>query len=66
MLQPTPDSIATHKYPMSRPLFLITNGEPTGDAKMFVDFMLSDRGQALVKKHGYLALDQLKGGAAKE
>ncbi|MGI8436744.1 MAG: phosphate ABC transporter substrate-binding protein [Chthoniobacterales bacterium] len=66
VIEPTPDNIATHKYPMSRPLFIITNGEPTGDAKTFVDYMLSDRGQALVKKHGYLALDQLKGGAAKE
>lgn len=66
VVMPTPDNIATHKYPMSRPLFIITNGEPTGDAKMFVDFMLSDRGQALVKKHGYLALDQLQGGAAQE
>ncbi len=60
VIQPTPDNIATHKYPMSRPLFLITNGEPQGDAKTFVDFMLSARGQELVKKHGYLALEQLK------
>lgn len=60
VLQPTPENIASHKYPMSRPLFLITNGEPQGESKTFVDFMLSDRGQELVKKHGYLALDQLK------
>ncbi len=65
-LQPTPQNIATHKYPMSRPLFIITNGEPTGAAKTFVEFMLSDRGQEMVKKHGYLALDQLKGDAANE
>jgi phosphate transport system substrate-binding protein len=56
----TPDNIATHKYPMSRPLFLITNGDPAGDAKTFVNFLLSERGQELVKKHGYLALAQLK------
>ncbi len=66
VVMPTPDNIATHKYPMSRPLFIITNGEPTGDVKTFVDFMLSERGQALVKKHGYLALDQLKGSGAQE
>jgi phosphate transport system substrate-binding protein len=41
-------------------LFLLTNGEPSGQAKVFVDFLLSDRGQALVRKHGYLSLDQLK------
>ncbi len=66
LLEPTAQNIASHKYPMSRPLFIITNGEPSGDAKTFVDFMLSDRGQEMVKKHGYLALDQLKGDAAKE
>jgi len=45
---------------MSRPLFLLTNGGPKDEAKVFVDFMLSERGQAFVKKHDYLALDQLK------
>jgi len=59
-VQPTPDNIATGKYPMSRPLFLLTNGEPADEVKVFVDFLLSERGQALVRKHGYLSLDQLK------
>jgi len=63
VIQPTPENIATHKYPMSRPLFLITNGEPQGDAKVFVDYMLSAAGQQFVKKHGYLGLDQLKSGS---
>ena len=27
---------------------------------MLIDFLLSERGQALVRKHGYLSLDQLK------
>src|SRR4029453_10749891 len=26
VVEPTPANIATHKYPMSRPLFLLTNG----------------------------------------
>lgn len=57
---PTPANIANHTYPMSRPLFVLTNGDPTGDAKTFIDFLLSPRGQELVRKHGYLSLDQLK------
>ncbi|HEX8678522.1 MAG TPA: phosphate ABC transporter substrate-binding protein, partial [Chthoniobacterales bacterium] len=60
VIPPTPENIANRHYPMSRPLFLLTNGEPQGDAKQFVEFMLSPRGQELVKKHGYLALEQLK------
>lgn len=60
ILEPTNANIATHKYPMSRPLFIITNGEPKGGAKTLVDFVLGDRGQDLVRKHGYLALADLK------
>lgn len=60
LVLPTNEHIATRRYPMSRPLFLLTNGDPTGEAKAFVDFMLGERGQALVRKHGYLSLDQLR------
>jgi phosphate transport system substrate-binding protein len=59
IVQPVSENIASGKYPMSRPLFLLTNGPAEGDAKVLVDFVLSERGQALVKKHGYLSLDQL-------
>ncbi len=56
---PLAANIANRKYPMSRPLFLLTNGAPSGDAKVFIDFVLSPRGQELVRKHGYLSLDQM-------
>lgn len=56
VVEPTNSNIAAKKYPLSRPLFLLTNGEPTGAAKTLVDFVLSERGQELVKKHGYLRL----------
>ncbi len=59
IVTPTPENIASHKYPMSRPLFLLTNGQPTGEAKEFIDFVLSPRGQELVRKHGYLGLADL-------
>lgn len=60
VVQATNENIANHRYPMSRPLFLLSNGAPTGEAKTLVDFVLSERGQALVKKHGYLTLAELK------
>ena len=59
VVDPTNENIANKSYPLSRPLFLLTNGEPTGAAKTFVDFMLGDRGQELVKKHGYMRLKDL-------
>ena len=58
-VQATEENIATRKYPMSRPLFGLTNSEPINEAKTMVEFLLSDRGQALVKKHGYLPLKAL-------
>ncbi len=59
VIAPTNDNIATKKFPLSRPLFLLTRGEPAGSAKTFIDFVLSERGQELVKKHGYLRLKDL-------
>jgi phosphate transport system substrate-binding protein len=59
---PTNANIANGRYPMSRPLFLVTNGTPKGDAKAFIDFMLTARGQELVRKHGYLRLADIHHG----
>lgn len=59
-IRPTGANIASDKYPMSRPLYLLTDGEPTGHARTFIDFMLSERGQELVRKHGYLGNAELQ------
>jgi phosphate transport system substrate-binding protein len=40
-------------YALSRPLFFYTRTKPTGDAKAFVDWVLSGDGQAIVTKVGY-------------
>jgi len=59
VVAPTAANIADNKYPMSRPLFFITNGAPKGEAKTLIDFVLTPRGQELVHKHGYLRLSDL-------
>lgn len=56
----SPETIADESYPLSRPLFLVTDGEPTGLAKTFVDHVLSDEGQQLCTRHGYLTLAELE------
>jgi len=58
-VQPTAENVKNMTYGLSRPLFLITNGKPTGSAKKFIDFVVSTKGQALVQTHGYLTLAQL-------
>jgi len=58
-IEPTSAAIASGEYPMARPLFLVTDGPPEGDAARFVDYVLSDAGQQLVTKHGYLTVAEL-------
>jgi phosphate transport system substrate-binding protein len=50
-VEPTDMNVRNGAYPISRPLFLVTKGSPTGEAKEFLDFMLSDEGQAIVAKN---------------
>ncbi|YCM46825.1 phosphate ABC transporter substrate-binding protein (plasmid) [Verrucomicrobiaceae bacterium 227] len=57
---PTAEHIAAHDYPLSRSLWVISNGPPSGTAKILIDFILSERGQKLVHKNGYLSLADLK------
>lgn len=45
---PTIENVINGKYPISRPLFLYTNGAPEGLVKKFVDFTLSKEGQDIV------------------
>jgi phosphate transport system substrate-binding protein len=41
-------------YKLVRPFLFVSQGEPTGHAKAFIDFVLSAEGQAMVKKEGLL------------
>lgn len=43
-------NVANESYPLRRTLQLLVTGEPTGSAKLFLDFMLSPQGQELVKE----------------
>lgn len=52
----TPEALAAGVYPISRPLLLVTDGEPRGAARRLLAFLRSPRGQELVRRHGYLTL----------
>ena len=45
---PSIENVLNGSYPISRPLFLDTNGTPAGLVKKFIDFTLSKDGQDLV------------------
>jgi phosphate transport system substrate-binding protein len=51
---PNPESVISKKYPYARPTFFYTNGEPTGEAAKFMSFTLSEAGQKIVAKVGFV------------
>lgn len=55
---PTIENVVNGKYPISRPLFLYTNGEPQGLVKKFVDYALSKEGQEIVLKTDFVPINK--------
>jgi phosphate transport system substrate-binding protein len=47
---------STKAYPVSRGLYMFTNGEPKGETARYIRFVLSPAGQALVKREGFVPL----------
>ena len=45
--------LASKKYPLAKPLIILSGRRFAGDSKRIVDFFLSPRGQALVKSVGF-------------
>ena len=49
-------SVATaidRTYPIARPLFMYTSGQPEGAIKEYLDWILSDEGQCIIQEKGY-------------
>jgi len=53
----TAETAKSKKYPISRDLYLYTNGAPAGAVKGLIDFVLSAEGQKLVKETGFVPLN---------
>lgn len=51
---PSEQTVKDKTYPISRPLFMYTNGAPKGLAKEYIDFVLSDKGQAIIEETGFI------------
>ena len=52
---PGVDTVNNGSYPISRPLYMYTAGQPTGDIKEYLDWILGD-GQTLVTTLGFVPL----------
>ena len=59
-VMPSRETVISGTYPVTRPLFMYTNGKPKGLVKGFIDFILSDEGQKLVEEEGFVGLKEKK------
>jgi len=52
-VNPSVATASDRSYPIARPLFMYTNGQPKGSIKEYMDWILSDTGQCILVKKGY-------------
>ena len=55
---PSIENVINGKYPISRPLFIYTNGQPQGLVKKFIDFTLSKEGQEIVLATDFVPINK--------
>jgi phosphate transport system substrate-binding protein len=53
-IEPSVATALSKQYPIARPLLVYTLGEPTGEIKNYIDWILTDAGQQIVEKSGYV------------
>ena len=52
-VNPSVETASDRSYPIARPLFMYTNGQPKGAIKGYMDWILSDTGQCILLGKGY-------------
>jgi phosphate transport system substrate-binding protein len=56
---PSTDTVLDSSYPISRPLFMYTIGEPQGETAKYLDWIKSDDGQRVLLNKGYPPLRKI-------
>ena len=56
IVTPTLDNVKTRTYPVSRDLYVITNGQSSGLTSDFINYLLSADGQKIVAEEGYVTV----------
>ncbi|MEN8177422.1 MAG: phosphate ABC transporter substrate-binding protein [Pseudomonadota bacterium] len=59
-VSPSVATASDRSYPIARPLFMYTNGEPAGAIKTYLDWIKSDTGQCILMKKGYAPAKDVK------
>lgn len=48
------ENIVSGKYKLVRPIFLLVKGQPQGEVKNFIDYVLSSEGQKTIRENGLM------------
>jgi phosphate transport system substrate-binding protein len=59
-VSPTLSNLITCTYEFSRPFLLLLRDAPTGDVKRFIDYVLSEKGQDILKKEGLIPVTEIQ------
>lgn len=52
-IMPSVDTAVDQSYPIARPLFMYTPGQPEGATQTYLEWILSDEGQCIILEKGY-------------
>jgi phosphate transport system substrate-binding protein len=52
----TAQRVLSKQYPLSRELYMYTNGEPKGEVAKFVNFLKGPEGQKIVAREGFVPI----------
>lgn len=55
-IEPSVATTLSKQYPIARPLLVYTLGDPQGKLKDYIDWIMSDAGQKIVERSGYVPL----------
>lgn len=56
-ITPTPETIKNQEYIIQRPFLLLTNSTPSNSTQQFINWILSDDGQEIVKQEGLIPIN---------
>jgi phosphate transport system substrate-binding protein len=61
-IAPSVETAIDRSYPIARPLFMYTSGQPEGAIKKYLDWILSDPGQCIIQAKGYAPVREVSCG----
>jgi ABC-type phosphate transport system, periplasmic component len=59
-VEPSIENIQNGSYPFVADFYAVTNGEPEGNTKLLIEWILSEQGQEIIEKTGYTPLMKME------